>query len=94
MVKSFKFIVKTMAFEGLAGCVREQKMYQNSIQMDTKIHAKIDEIETETMFEKVMQSSQKTIQRRVQLYIKNFQKTLQNRRWKTIAKGSGKEHPG
>ena len=25
MVKSFKFIVKTMVFEGLAGCVREQK---------------------------------------------------------------------
>ena len=43
MVKSFKFIVKAMVFEGLTGCVREQKMYQNRIQMDTKIHAKMDE---------------------------------------------------
>ena len=41
MVKSCKFIVKTMVFEGLTGCVREQKMYQHSIQMDTKIHAKL-----------------------------------------------------
>ena len=39
MVKSCKFIVKTMVFECLTGCVREQKMYQHSIQMDTKIHA-------------------------------------------------------
>ena len=43
MVKSFKLIVNTMVFEGLTGCVREQKMYQNSIQIDTNIHAKIDE---------------------------------------------------
>ena len=43
MIESFKFIVKTMAFEGLTGCVRAQKIYQNSIQMDTQFHAKIDE---------------------------------------------------
>ena len=43
MVTSFKFIVTTMFFEGLTGCAREQEMYQNSIQMDFKIHAKIDE---------------------------------------------------
>ena len=43
MVKSFNFIVKTIVFEGLTGCVREQKMYQDSIQMDAEIHAKVDE---------------------------------------------------
>ena len=43
MVKSFKFKVKTMVFEGLTGCVCEQKMYQNSIQIDAKIHIKIDD---------------------------------------------------
>ena len=43
MVKSFKLIVKTMVWEGLTGCVREQNMYQNSIQMDTEIHAEIEE---------------------------------------------------
>ena len=69
MVKSFKFIKKTMVFEGLAGCVREQNMYQNSIQIDTQIHMKI---EAETMFEKVLQTNQKTIQHRVQLNTKKL----------------------
>ena len=41
-----------------------------------------------------MQIIQKTIQRRLQLSTKSFQKTLKHRRWKTAAKGSGKEHPG
>ena len=94
MVKSFKFIVKTMVFESLTSCVREQKMYQNSIQMDTKSMLKLMKIEADIMFEKVMQVIQKTIQRRVQLNTKNFQKAFKNRRWKTAAKGSGKEHPG
>ena len=52
MVKSFKFIVKTMVFEGLTGCVREQKMYQNNIQTDTNIHAKIDENSKQTLCSK------------------------------------------
>ena len=43
MVNSLQFIVKTMLVEGLTGCVREQKMYQNSIQINTQIHTKIDE---------------------------------------------------
>ena len=76
------------------GYVREQKMYQNSIQIDTKIHTKINEIEAETMFEKILQTTQKTIQHRMQLNTKNIQKTSKNRRWKSIVKGSGKEHPG
>ena len=41
MVKSCKIIRKTMFFEGLTGCLREQKMYQHSKQMDTQIHAKL-----------------------------------------------------
>ena len=31
MVKSLQFIVNTMVFEGLTGCVRERKMYQKQI---------------------------------------------------------------
>ena len=45
------------------------------------------------MFEKVLQTTQKTIQHRVQLNTKNISKTLKNRRWKTTVKGSGKTHP-
>ena len=66
MVKSFKFIVKTMVLEGLANCVREKKMYQNSIQMDTKSMLQLMKIEADIMFEKVMQTIQKTVQRSVQ----------------------------
>ena len=94
MVKSFKCIVKTMVLGGLTGCVREQKMYQNNIQMDTKSMLKLMKIEADIMFEKVVQIIQKTNQRRVQLNAKNLPKTLKQRRWKTAAKGSGKEHPG
>ena len=45
------------------------------------------------MFEKIMQTTQKTIQHIVQLNTTNIQKTLTHRRWKTIAKGSGKRAP-
>ena len=69
-------------------------MYQNSIQIDTQSTLQLMKIEAETMFEKVMQIIQKTIQRRLQLNTKSFQKTLKIRRWKTAAKGNGKEHPG
>ena len=61
MVQSCKFIVKTIYFEGLTGCVCEQKMYQNIIQIDTKIRVKLMKIEADTIFEKVMQIIQKTI---------------------------------
>ena len=37
-------------------------------------------IEAETMFEKALQTSQKTIQHRVQLNINNSEKTLTHRR--------------
>ena len=52
------------------------------------------EIDAETMLERVSQKTQKTIQHRVQLNTNNIKKALQNRRWKTIVKGSGKKHPG
>ena len=45
IVKSFKFILKTKLFEGLTGCVREQKIHQNNIQMDTKSMLKLMKIE-------------------------------------------------
>ena len=39
IVESLKFIVENIYFfEGLAGCVRERKSYQNYIKNDTKIH--------------------------------------------------------
>ena len=41
MVKSFKFIVTTMLFVGLAGCVCERKMYRTNIKNDTQIHPQI-----------------------------------------------------
>ena len=41
MVKSFKFIAKTMAFEGFAGCVCERKSYQINIENESKIHPEI-----------------------------------------------------
>ena len=75
MVKSFKFIVKTMPLEGLTGCVREQKMYPNSIQIDTNIHVKSMKFDAETMFEQILQKTQKPIQHRVQLSTKNIKKT-------------------
>ena len=42
MVKSYKFIVKTMVFEGLTGCVREQGFHQKFIKNKSKIHPEID----------------------------------------------------
>ena len=75
MVKSFKLIVNIMVFEGLTSCVREQKMYHNSIQMDTQSMLKLMKIEADIMFEKVVQIIQKTTQRRVQLNTKKNQKT-------------------
>ena len=36
MVKSLKFIVTTPVFEGLEGCVRERKRYQQNIKMIIK----------------------------------------------------------
>jgi len=36
MVKSYKFIVKTMVFEGLTGCVREQRFHQKYIKIEAK----------------------------------------------------------
>ena len=42
MVKSYKFIVKTMVFEGLTGCVREQGFHQTCIKNKSKIHPEID----------------------------------------------------
>ena len=33
MVESYKFIVKTMVFEGLTGCVREQRFHQKYIKI-------------------------------------------------------------
>ena len=74
MVKSFKFIVKIIVFEGLTGCVREQKRYQNSIQIDTNVVLKSMKIDAETMLEKVLQKTQKTIQHRVQINIKKLYK--------------------
>ena len=43
MVKSFKFIIKTIFFEGLASCVRERKRYQKNSNKYTKIHPTIDD---------------------------------------------------
>ena len=36
MVKSFKFIVKTMVLEGLAGCVHERKCIKKYIKNEIK----------------------------------------------------------
>ena len=63
------------------------------IQIDTHIILKSMEIEAETMFGKVLQTTQKTIQHRVQLNTNNILKTLEIRHWKTILKVNGKEHP-
>ena len=52
MVKSFKFIVKTSVLECLAGCVREQKRYQQNIKIDTTIHPQIN---TNSMHGEVIQ---------------------------------------
>ena len=42
MVKSFKLIVETNLFEGLARCVRERKGINKNIKHDTKIYPQID----------------------------------------------------
>ena len=42
MVESYKVIVKTMVFEGLTGCVREQGFHQKCIKNKSKIHPEID----------------------------------------------------
>jgi hypothetical protein len=36
MVKPYKFIVKTMVFEGLTGCLREQRFHQKYIKIEAK----------------------------------------------------------
>ena len=74
-VESFKFIVNTMVFEGLTGCVCEQKMYQNSIQIDTQIHVKIHENQRRNYVQKriTKNSYSETIQHRVQLNTKSIQ---------------------
>ena len=36
MVKPFKFIVTTILFESLAGCVRERKTYQKHIKHEIR----------------------------------------------------------
>ena len=41
MVKSFNFVVKTLLFEGLAGCVLERKGYPKNIKNETEAHTKI-----------------------------------------------------
>ena len=43
MVKSLNFIVKTMVFDSLEGCMCERERYQKNIKNDTKIHPKIYE---------------------------------------------------
>ena len=43
MVKSLNFIVKTMFFDCLEGCMREQEKSAKTIKNDVKIHPKIDE---------------------------------------------------
>ena len=35
-------IHSTLVFEGVAGCVREREMYQQSIKHETKFHPQID----------------------------------------------------
>ena len=42
MVESYKFIVKTIVFEGLTGCVREHGFHQKCIKNKSKIHPEID----------------------------------------------------
>ena len=42
MVKSYKSIVKTMVFEGLTGCLREQGFHQQYIKNKSKIHPEIN----------------------------------------------------
>ena len=44
-VQICKSIETTIGFEGLTGCVRDQKRYQQTIKNDTNIHPKIDEIQ-------------------------------------------------
>ena len=49
IVKSLKFIVKTIVFDGLEGYMCERERYQTNIKNKTKIHPKID---TQIMLEK------------------------------------------
>ena len=43
MVKSLNFIVKTIVFYVLEGCMREQEKSSTTIKNDVKIHPQIDE---------------------------------------------------
>ena len=43
MVRSLKFIVRAIVFDGLEGCMCERKRYQKNIKSETKIRPKIDE---------------------------------------------------
>ena len=38
-----------MVFEGVVGCVRKRKWYQQTIKHDTKIHPQIDEISMQNL---------------------------------------------
>ena len=48
MVKTLKFIVKTIVFEGLDVCMCEHEGYQKSIKSETKIHPNIDDKSEDT----------------------------------------------
>ena len=41
--KIIEFFSKNNGFEGLAGCARERKRYQNNIKSETKFQSQIDE---------------------------------------------------
>ena len=59
MVNSFKFIVKTNVFEGLAGCTRERKGYQTNIKNDTKSTQNLCKIDAWKRHAQIMQNDDK-----------------------------------
>ena len=68
-------------------------MYQNSIQMDTKIHAKLMKIEADTMFEKIMQIIQKKHLTQSAITHKTLPKHINKSKLKNTCKRKWKRAP-
>ena len=62
-MKSFKLIVETIVFEGLAGCVRERERYQTNINIMVKTNPNRRKIGAEMMHERMMQKELKPIRK-------------------------------
>ena len=92
MAKSLNFIVQTMVFDGLEGCMCERERYQKNIKNDTKIHPNTYEKSIQKHARKGMQKSWKNTNKwatkRGEINNKHIKKEVQ----KSMRKKQKKKH--